>query len=212
MDSLNEMAELNQQAMASVVDGVGRMMMDMAGTMTTSTRSTEMHYERRHRHKYDCDCDDCRGKCGRDDCYCRCCIGDVDLVVYTRVGERRVVPLMIENSRRREKEITLELSDWTSRGGRPAKVTAQLSQPTSFTLQPCEEREVIVTINVTGGDDTPNVPDDTGAPRRQDVDDCEVAYADLRVTGCDIRPIRIAVAILPYDCGAYDIDCRCGCC
>ena len=214
IDSLSEMSALNQRAMASVMEGVGRMMVDMAaGTLSAPSRTSAPRRERRpHRHSHDCECEDCRG-CEHDQCYCECCIGDVDLVVYSRLGENRVVPLTIENSRRREKEITLELSPFTSRGGRPSPVTAVIDQPTSFTLQPCEERQIVVRINVagTGFNPSPNDPD-TGAGRRIDVDECEVVYADLRVTGCDIRPIRIAVAILPYDCGAYEIDCSCGCC
>lgn len=223
LDSLNEVAAINQRAMASVVEGVGRMMVDMAGTLSTPTRTSrlgEMRRERRHRHHRDCDCDDCddcRGRCDHDQCYCECCIGDVDLVVYTRLGERRVIPVTIENPRRREKEISLELSQFTSRGGRAAPVTGQIDQPTSFTLQPCEERQVVIRINVAAANDTPTpapTPNEpgTGAGRRLDVDECEVAYADLRVIGCEMRPIRIAVAILPYDCGEYEIDCGCGCC
>lgn len=210
MDSLNEVAALNQRAMASVVEGVGRMMMDMAGTMSTpSSRTGGMRQERRSRHQKDCDCDDCRD-CGRDQCYCNCCIGDVDLVVYTRVGERRVVPLTIENSRRREKEIALELSPFTSRGGRQTGISAQIDEPASFTLQPCEQRQVVIRINALAGTDQPNPEPAPG--RFQDVDECVVAYADLRVTGCDMRPIRIAVALMPYDCDSYEIDCSCGCC
>jgi hypothetical protein len=143
------------------------------------------------------------------------------LVIYSRLGERRVVPIVIENSRRREKEITLELSQWTTRSGKPAQVNAQIVAPTSFTLQPCEERDVIIIINVVGdvdGNDNPNNPDvppgSTVPPPRRvtDVDECEVVYADLRVVGCEIRPIRIALAILPRDCGAYEIECGCSCC
>jgi hypothetical protein len=32
------------------------------------------------------------------------------------------------------------------------------------------------------------------------------------VEGCDMKPLRIAVAILPVECGPYCIDCSCGCC
>jgi len=219
MDSLNQLAEINQMAMASLVEGVGRMMIDMAGTIPREGRRVERQeryeYQPRHRHDCDCGCDDCRG-CRRDDCDCRCCIGDVDLVVYARLGERRIVPITIENPRRREKQITLELSQWTTRSGRPTQVTATILGPTSFTLQPCEEQQTVIAINVIGDldGDNPNNPDNPpGTPSRlRDVDECEVVYADLRVVGCEVRPIRIALAILPRDCGAYEIDCGCGCC
>ena len=48
--------------------------------------------------------------------------------------------------------------------------------------------------------------------RLPDVDECTVLYADLRVEGCGIRPIRIALALLPRDCYAYEAECDCGCC
>jgi hypothetical protein len=45
-----------------------------------------------------------------------------------------------------------------------------------------------------------------------DVDDCHVAVADLCIEGCDSRPIRIAVALLPRVCNSFDIHCDCACC
>jgi hypothetical protein len=44
------------------------------------------------------------------------------------------------------------------------------------------------------------------------VDECKVAYATLRAEGCSIRPIVIAVAVLPNDCGSHHAGCQCGCC
>ena len=46
----------------------------------------------------------------------------------------------------------------------------------------------------------------------RDLDQCLVVYADLRLKGCAIRRIRIAVAVLPRECGAYKGDCGCECC
>ena len=45
-----------------------------------------------------------------------------------------------------------------------------------------------------------------------DVDECVVAYGDLRFGGCENRPLRIAVSTLPRDCHAYHVRCSCGCC
>ncbi len=45
-----------------------------------------------------------------------------------------------------------------------------------------------------------------------DVDDCLMADANLRAAGCDIRPVQIAVALLPSDCHACIAECRCECC
>lgn len=41
---------------------------------------------------------------------------------------------------------------------------------------------------------------------------CVVYYADLRLAGCEVRPIRLAVALLPANCGAHHARCGCGCC
>jgi hypothetical protein len=171
-------------------------------------------------HGKDCDCGDCRKddcrcrECGKDDCHCRCCVVCADLVVHVRLGERRLVPITLENNRRREREIKVELSDFSTKGGNDAPVTGRLLSPAEFTLAPCEEREVLISIDVGGGGDqpTPEPRGRRGERELPDVDECRVAYADLRVAGCDHRTIRIAVAILPRDCHAYPVECDCGCC
>ena len=162
-----------------------------------------------------------RGGCRQDDCHCRCCIGDdIDLVVYSRVGERRVVPITISNERRRERDVTLELSAFKSKGGREVPVTGAIVGESTFTLAPCEERAVTIQVDSSEpgssvGDATTQTPTDvnTPTPTPTDVDDCLVAVADLRVEGCDIRcPIGIAVVLLPLDCDTFDVKCACGCC
>ena len=130
-----------------------------------------------------------------------CCVDGADLVVETRLGERRVVTLEVVNERRRERDITLELGAFTTRGGSPAPVAGAVDGATTFKLAPCSEHLVTIVIEVGT---------DREGPR--DVDDCLVAWSDLKVEGCDIRPVRIAVAILPRDCGAYRVRCACGCC
>jgi hypothetical protein len=148
----------------------------------------------------------CR-QCGNDDCHCQCCVGDdLDLVVYSRVGERRVIPITLTNERRRERVVTLELSGFTSKGGRAVPVTGSIVGDATFTLAPCEERTVVVEVDSSAPTgDTANEP--------TDVDDCVVAVADLRVEGCDIRcPIGIGVVLLPRDCDTFDLSCGCGCC
>lgn len=169
----------------------------------------EHHGPHGHHHGHDCGCDDCRG----DDCACRCCIGDADLVVRARLGERRVLPVTIENDRRREREIRLELGDFTSRGGRPGLVKGALLSPAELTLGPCRSAQAVIGIDVEGPEPEEGDKGGDEQRRRPDVDDCEVAYADLRIAGCDNRPVRIAVAVLPRDCHAYPVDCcSCGCC
>jgi hypothetical protein len=154
--------------------------------------------------------DDCRcPRCHPDDCHCRCCIGDADLLVRARLGERRLVPIVIENNQRREREVELELSSWSAATG-GVKVTGAILPPTKLTLKPCEEKAVILAIEVAQD----KTQDDNNSTTRTppDVRDCVVFYADFRVVGCDVRPIRIAVAVLPRDCDAFHVDCRCGCC
>lgn len=175
--------------------------------------------------RHDCGCEhhDCgcehRGEwrsCGRDDCHCRCCVVNADLVVYARAGEHRIVSLVIDNDRRRERQIRLELSDFVSKGGSPTSVTSRLLSSREFTIAPCHEEEIVIEIDIApaAAKGSNESADQTGkeGERLRDVDDCEVAYADLRIVGCENRPVRIAVATLPRDCHAYRVDCSCGCC
>jgi hypothetical protein len=209
-EPLVKLAETLQDPSAAVT---GLPTMGTYGTMLGGavSRTRGHHAYRKHPHRRrDCDCHDhydrCRC-CGHDDCHCRCCVVDADLVVHARLGERRVVPITIENNRRREREIRLELSDFSSRRGSQTNVRGRLATPAEFTLAACEEREAVVVIDIDSRDDKGDEPDRPEEGRLPDVDDCVVAYADLRVVGCDTRPIRIAVAVLPRDCHSYPVDC-----
>jgi len=155
----------------------------------------------------------CQG-CERDDCDCRCCVSDADLLVHARVGERRVVPLVLENDSHREKQVELELSDWTThKGPEEIKVSGQLLAPLAFTLAACSEQKVTLVVQTTAGkEDTAAAATAANRTSIGDVDGCQVYYADLRVKGCDIRPVRIALALLSRDCAPLTIDCRCECC
>jgi hypothetical protein len=174
------------------------------------------HRQRRGERQGDCGC----SQCASDPCSCRCCVTDADLVVETRVGERRVVTLIIENHWRREREIELELSSWT-KNVEGVEVKAEILTPAAFTLAPCAEAHLVLGVTVSPGqvdggpsDQSRDNPDGQPASRGKipDVSSCAVSYADLRVKGCDLRSIRIAVAILPRDCDAYVVNCACGCC
>jgi hypothetical protein len=199
-------------------------------------REREWEWEHR-RHGHGCECEDCHDyrrrshhhphdrcrRCGSDSCECYCCIGDVDLAVYAYSGEQRVIPIRVENERHREKQITLELSQWTTAGGRAGVVDTIRLEPQTFTLAPCGEQNVTLVVGIaedqTGGDqpggnvDTPGSTDNPDQPRqRRDVDQCLVVTADLRLVGCDHRPLRIAVAILPRGCDPHRVSCGCACC
>jgi hypothetical protein len=162
----------------------------------------------RPRPKGGCDCEKCRAsRCGPDRCACRCCVADADILLEARVGERRVISLEIENTWRRARDIELELSSWTATP-QGVTLTGAIVGATTFTLDPCSDKLIALEVEI---DDASQV---AGEDQRVlgDVATCAVAYADLRIKGCDIRSVRIAVAILPRECDAYRVDCACGCC
>jgi len=126
----------------------------------------------------------------------------------------------VENERRREKDITVELSPWRARGGGAEAVETLIVEPKTFKLPPCGEKELVIAVRVrepTGtGNQTPAPPTESNEriPEREikDVDGCLVVTADLTLVGCDRRPIRIAIAILPRDCDPFRVNCGCACC
>ena len=142
--------------------------------------------------------------CAPDPCQCRCCVADADLVIEARVGERRIVPVIIENRWRRARDVEVELSGW-SKISDTVQVTGELLGDAAFTLAPCGHQQHLLVVNIGG-----QQPGD----QRQllDVDRCLVAYADLRINGCDLRAVRVAVAVTPRDCEAFTVDCGCACC
>lgn len=177
---------------------------------------------------HSCGCSSCLP----DPCACKCCVTDADLVVEMRLGERRIVPIVIENPWRRERDIELELSSWTSID-RDFQVRGEIATEAAFKLAPCGQAEVVLLIGVAsdkGGNDVasgkplearPQAGKAATQERREveaasrkmpDVTRCEVSYADLRIKGCDMRSIRIAVAVLPRTCDAFTVDCGCACC
>jgi hypothetical protein len=173
----------------------------------------ERQPERHHRER-------CRD-CDSNSCECYCCINNADLAIYSYFGEQRVIPILIQNDRHREAQISLELSTWNNQGGQPAPVETVLLEPQTFTLPACGEQKVILAVRIfdvktgenEGRDDLTAVANADREAQRQlrDVDDCLVATADLRLVGCDHRPLRFAVAILPRSCDPYQVSCGCTC-
>jgi hypothetical protein len=166
----------------------------------------------RTEHEGDCGCG-CRGNC---DCHCECCVCDADVLVHARCNETRRIPVTFENDTRREKPVTLTLEKFVTAGGKDVGWSGQLSE-SAFTLGPCDEHTVIVTVQVkcdtfSGGTQPPGTTDNPNNVRGGTLDRCEVAYATLRAEGCLVRPVVLAVAVLPDDCDAYRRPCSCGCC
>jgi hypothetical protein len=225
-DLVSQMNQLNQTISSMIMGGLNQMLASGTAAAAAPERpprnqEREEHRQRR-KHEGGCDCEcggECR-ECERDDCFCRCCIGDADLVIYARLFELRVIPITLVNQRRREKNIHLELSEFKTRGGETLGVKAILVPPVDFVLPPCGEEKIIIAVETfpagdnQAGTGISSARFQTSAAARElpDVDECRVLYADLRVEGCDIRPIRIALALLPRDCDEYEIDCGCSCC
>jgi hypothetical protein len=165
--------------------------------------------------------EDCRGHGEKRDraCHCECCVCDADVLVHARCGEVRRIPVTFENDTRRERPVTIALEPFATAGGRQLGWPAKPSE-VAFTLGPCDEHTVVVSVQVrcepgagTGEPDRPaGRPTDAADERVGSVDRCQVGYATLRAEGCLLRPVLIAVAVLPDDCDAYHRPCQCRCC
>jgi hypothetical protein len=111
--------------------------------------------------------------CGSDDsCRCTCCIEDADIVVYAHCGELRVIPIEIDNdSRRAREDVSLDVSDVRTAGGRrlPWRAVATVQGP--LTLDACSTTRIEVLVHVACGDDSAeggqNRGDDTDAERKE---------------------------------------------
>jgi hypothetical protein len=154
----------------------------------------------------------CRSHSHEHDCHCSCCIRCADVVEYARCDEVRLIPVTFENDTRREREVKLELGPFVTESGK--QLWQGAISESSFKLPPCGEKTVLVRVQVTCGSSDRQETDDTGASGQtsRTVDSCTVGYATLRAEGCTIRPLVIALAVLPNDCGAHHAGCQCGCC
>jgi hypothetical protein len=135
----------------------------------------------------------------------RCFVPDADIVVHTRIGERRVVPFGLRNAQRRERTVTVGLGPWTTCDGPDLQIEGEFSPTGVFELPACSERAGRLLVAV----DLPNT-DTAKAVASDDVDRYASAYADLRFEGC-ARPVRIAIVVHPDHCDSYEVDCGCGC-
>lgn len=149
-----------------------------------------------------CDCD-----CPEEDCHCSCCIRDADTVEYGRCGEVRLIPITFANDSRRGRDVKLELGGFATASGRELGWETALSE-TQFRLLPCGEKTVLLKVHIDCG----KFGDNQDKERIATVDECKVAYATVRAEGCLVRPVIVAVAVLPNDCQAFRTGCQCGCC
>jgi len=140
----------------------------------------------------------------------------------------RRIPITFDNDTRRERDVKLQLGGFASESGQETGWVAALSE-TEFKLPPCGEKTVVLSVAVDCAKFQP-APQPTPAPppgttatnvppaatgtdvRTATVDSCKVAYATLRAEGCTIRPLVIALAVLPEFCDAHEANCGCGCC
>ncbi|HEY7054342.1 MAG TPA: hypothetical protein VH496_19730 [Mycobacterium sp.] len=204
------------------------------------------HGHHGHDHHHDCGCHDddskgcgcgCHGSKEREcgchddrDCRCECCIEDADVVVYAHCGEIRVVPIEVANDTRRDRDdVSVEVSDVRSAGGRtlPWKVLVNPQGP--LTLPACSTTKLELLVHIVCGDPKQNGDSKTKPARGDqdqsplrivaaqrletgDVDECEVGYVTIRLGGCLVRPIVVAIAALPDICDSYRVGCACSCC
>jgi hypothetical protein len=190
------------------------------------------HHDCRCGDHHDCGCGDhhdCGCGCRDDhDCGCDCCINDADLVVYAHCGEVRVVPIEVANDTRREREdVSVEITDVRTAGGTVLPWQALINPSGPLTLPACSTTKLELLVHVVcGSQDAPAKgkaarTDEADATLRAavaqraetgDVDGCEVGYVTIRLGGCLVRPIVVAIAVLPDRCDSYRVGCSCSCC
>lgn len=181
-----------------------QMLLDALSGLASGTSITTATPVPKH-HKQGCGCG-----CHEQDCACECCIRCADVIEYARCGEVRQIPVVFDNDTRRERDVTLQLGNFATESGQDAGWKAAVS-PTTFKLPPCGETTVVLSVNV---DCSKLVAQSAAGDKRQTamIDSCKVVYATLTAEGCTIRPLVIAVAVLPGFCGAHRAGCGCGCC
>ena len=202
----------------SAMQPLSAAMQPMVDAMTTMIQTpayspTQAAHQHGHHHGHGCDCGchhhghDCG--CHEHDCSCSCCIRCADVVEYARCGETRSIPITFNNDTRRERDVTLQLGNFATESGQDVGWQASLSTP-QFKLAPCGETTVLLSVPVNCN--TLGTPPSKGDERQPTVDSCKVVYATLRAEGCSVRPLVIAIAVLPDHCGAHHAGCGCGCC
>lgn len=106
-----------------------------------------------HDHEHDHGHD--RRSCGSEpSCRCQCCIEDADIVVYAHCGELRVVPIEIDNDTRKVREdVSLEISDVRTAGGRQLRWRVVATTEGPLTLDACSTTKIEILVHVVCDDD-----------------------------------------------------------
>jgi hypothetical protein len=197
-------------AMQPMVDAISTMMRYPASSPAqTVPQSGHYHHEHHHHHGCDCGCHheeehDCG--CHEHDCSCSCCIRCADVIEYARCGETRRIPITFNNDTRRDRDVTLQMGNFATESGQDVGWQASLST-TKFKLGPCGETTVLLSVPVDCSKLGTSQED-----RQPRVDSCKVVYATLRAEGCSVRPLVIAIAVLPDHCATHHACCSCSCC
>lgn len=152
----------------------------------------------------------------QEDCSCNCCIQCADVVQYAYCSETRKIPITFDNDTRRERQVSLQMGGFSTDSGNQLPWKASLSE-TKFTLGPCSRKSIFIAVNIDCGqgsstEDSASTGAAGNVPRIGTVESCRVGYARLVADGCLIRPIIVAIAVLPDHCRAHRISCLCGCC
>jgi len=194
-------------AMQPIIDALSNMMRSPSSSSAPTYHAHHGHHKHHGHHEHGCGC-----RCHDKECGCSCCIRCADVVEYALCGEVRRIPITFDNDTRRERDVTLQLGNFATESGQDVGWQASLST-TSFKLPPCGETTVLLSVPVDCS--KLGVPSTSTAGDQQTpttVDSCKVVYATLRAEGCTIRPLVIAVAMLPEYCGAHRAGCGCSCC
>ena len=108
-----------------------------------------------HEHAHEHGHGESRCGCGNP---CHCCVPEADVVLHVRAGEQRVIPFLLRNPWRREREVTLAVGPWQVSNGGRLEVRSVIDSGESVTLQPCEKRVVRLVVLVRGVCDDPQDP------------------------------------------------------
>jgi hypothetical protein len=142
----------------------------------------------------------------------------------------RVVPVEVVNDTRKIREnVDVQVSEVRSAGGTVLPWQTAIRPEGPLTLEPCSKTRLELMVHVACGAEegkaspgqratAKDAPSDVLAALAaqrgpgSDVDRCEVGYITIRLGGCLVRPIVVAIAALPLACDSYRTGCSCSCC